>query len=133
MTREEAKKIVNLYSIIEAYANGETIEVFDGPGKWKELEKYSFTWSPEYYRIKPKLEFRPFKISVECLEEMKKHDYFGWVINKVTKISYNMILICDRFCRFYRWKDGIYDCDYEEMLKDYTFLDGTPFGIKVEN
>ena len=25
MTREEAKKIVNLYSIIEAYANGETI------------------------------------------------------------------------------------------------------------
>ena len=131
MTREEAKKIVNLYSIIEAYANGETIEVFDEPGKWKELEKYSFTWSPEHYRIKPKLEFRPFKNSAECLEEMKKHNCFGWVINKFTKISINMILICDHFCRFIDEEQN-YDCNYEEMLKDYTFLDGTPFGIKVE-
>ena len=100
MTREEAKKIVDLYSIIEAYANGETIEVFDGPGEWKELEKYSFAYAPEYYRIKPKPEFRPFKNSVECLEEMKKHDCFGWVIDKSTKTPVNMILICDGFCRF---------------------------------
>ena len=53
MTREEAKKIVNLYSIIEAYANGETIEVFDGPGKWKELEKYGD--KNEYYNNIKKL------------------------------------------------------------------------------
>ena len=43
-----------------------------------------------------------------------------------------MILICDHFCRFIDEEQN-YDCDYEEMLKDYTFLDGTPFGIKVEN
>ena len=130
MTREEAKRIVNLYSIIEAYANGETIEAFNEPtGEWREHEKYSFTWSPEHYRIKPKPEFRPFKNLAECLEEMKKHDCFGWVINKYTKIPINMILICDHFCRFIDEEQN-YDCDYKEMLKDYTFLDGTPFGIK---
>lgn len=129
MTREEAKRIVNLYSIIEAYANGETIEVFNEPsGEWKEYEKYSFACAPEHYRIKPKPKFRPFKNSSECWEEMKKHKPFGWITNDAgdnfmvvhtTEIGYTL---CNNMFQTYLEAQNI----------GQKFIDGTPFGVKEE-
>ena len=129
MTREEAKRI---WPLIQTYSEGKTIEYLITEGEWSELEEPGFCYDSSLYRIKSEPKYHPFRNTEECLEEMKKHDCFGWVINKFTKISINMILICDHFCRFIDEEQN-YDCNYEEMLKDYTFLDGTPFGIKVEN
>ena len=50
MTREDAKKLL---PIIEAYANGEDIQIFRG-GYWEEDEVYNFSGSLDHYRIKPK-------------------------------------------------------------------------------
>ena len=129
MTREEAKRI---WPLIQAYSEGKTIEYLITEGEWSELEEPGFCYDSSLYRVKSEPKYRPFRNTEECLEEMKKHDCFGWVINKFTKISINMILICDHFCRFIDEEQN-YDCNYEEMVKDYTFLDGTPFGTKVEN
>ena len=129
MTREEAKRIVNLYSIIEAYANGETIEVFYGPGEWKELEKYSFTWSPEYYRIKPKPKFRPFKNSSECWEEMMKHQPFGWLTND-SGAYFMMDFIDDTQISIPNAMNISFD---KALNMGQKFADGTPFGIKEED
>ena len=50
MTREDAKKLL---PIIEAYANGETVQIRKGD-YWGENEYYTFAGSPNSYRIKPK-------------------------------------------------------------------------------
>ena len=127
MTREEAKQIVVLYPIIEAYANGETIEIFNEPtGEWKEYEKYSFTCAPEHYRIKPKPKFRPFKNSSECLEEMVKQQPVGWVKSS-TGILCNILEI---------EQSGIVTKNsisgYATAINDFVFADGAPFGVKKE-
>ena len=35
------------------------------------------------YRIKPETKYRPFKDAEECFEEMKKHQPFGWIKDKL--------------------------------------------------
>ena len=123
MTREEAK---NLLPIIQAFAEGKVIEIFDDEIGWIEKENPKFNLNPEFYRIKPK--YRPFKTHGECWNEMLKHQPFGWVRSKkckallwnVTSINKDDItIICDYY-KFHR----AFEC--------FEFTDGTPFGIKEE-
>ena len=74
MTREEAKELL---PIMQAYAEGRTIQFLDG-GKWLDLYESDFYKSPERYRIKPEPKYRPFRIRRECRDEMLKHQPFGW-------------------------------------------------------
>ena len=63
MTREEAKELL---PIIQAFAEGKVIEIFDDEIGWAvEKENPKFDLSPEFYRIKPELKFRPFKTQEE--------------------------------------------------------------------
>ena len=78
MTREQAK---HLAEVLNAYAEGKPIEVFlDWEWGEVDLNEYSFDES-ESYRIKKEPKYRPFKNAKECLEEMKKHQPFGWLRN----------------------------------------------------
>lgn len=73
-------------------------------------------------------EYRPFKNADECWEEMKKHELFGWIKNK--KFGCYMCIgvvdakgICfGSTCQY----------NYQEIFDKYTFIDGTPFGIKKD-
>lgn len=81
------------------------------------------------YHIKPEPKYRPFANAQECLEEMKKHQPFGWVKDKysfcpIEMIAANFSKECIK-C-FETWFTP------ERMFKDSTFLDGTPFGIIEE-
>lgn len=51
MTRDEAKQFL---PIIQAYADGETIQVKGHDGKWFDNDQINFTSKPNTYRIKPK-------------------------------------------------------------------------------
>ena len=135
MTKEEAKEF---YPILQAYAEGKVIECRrkpstmkgdDTPNNWTEMKAIEF-WSNTEYRIKPKSVYRPFESAHECIEEMKKHEPFGWVKDKpefgdtcsvITKVS-NSYIRCDE-----TWFGP------KEMFYYSTFLDGSPFGIKVED
>ena len=77
MTREEAK---NLLPIIQAFAEGKTIQLFTN-GIWEGAENPSFE-ELSRYRIKPEPKYRPFKSQEECWTEMLKHQPFGWVKSK---------------------------------------------------
>lgn len=79
MNREQAKKLL---PIIQAFAEGRTIELKDSYGKWVKSDLLAFDLSPKNYRIKREPEYRPFKDAVECWQEMKKHEPFGWVKDK---------------------------------------------------
>lgn len=124
MTREETKKRIK---VMQAFVDGKDVEVLNTD----KLELVSNpSWSPATkYRIKTESKYRPFESTHECIEEMRKHEPFGWVKDKpefgdkcsaITKISISAIR-CDEtwFCT-------------NEMFQYSTFLDGSPFGIKVE-
>ena len=123
MNRNQAKEF---YPIMQAFAEGKTIERrtrswelnkgWQYSTTWKETEELKFQDTYEY-RIKPEPKYRPFKNAGECWQEMQKHQPFGWVKYADKYISISAV-------------DS--NNDYEIDFDDYTFADGTPFGVKVE-
>ena len=128
MNRKEAKELM---PIIQAFAEGKAIEsrcIKGDKSLWYDDEDPSFDDDLEY-RIKPEPTYRPFKDVEECWQEMQKHQPFGWVKNNETQSFF----VCKAFGNLL-FSIGIEDkpYNYNEVLRDYTFSDGTPFGIKVE-
>ena len=138
MTREEAKQLL---PIIQAYAEGKTIEFKTNKGEWFSCENMNlgFSKATEDYRIKPEPKYRPFENDEECWAEMLKHQPFGWVEYDGMKgcISHiNHIYILDDGSRSIYFdprraeeEDGF---NMPWALASYTFADGQPFGVKVE-
>lgn len=127
MTREEAKTML---PIIQAYAEGKEIEIFDKTTKmWKTAMLPHFDCDSKNYRIKPESKYRPFKDEKECWTEMQKHQPFGWVKDK--KDGY-YVLITAVDNGDYMSLSGNSGWSFYSLMKDYTFTDDIPFGIKVE-
>lgn len=133
MTREEVKEML---PILQAYAEGRVIECrtkpsavegTDVPNDWTEMKEIEY-WNNTEYRIKPEVKFRPFANAEECWEEMMKHQPFGWVKFKDTESGYYMITFIA-----INVVVGLNDTpfSYERVFDDYSFADGTPFGIKL--
>ena len=127
MTREEAKRRAELYS---ALAEGKTIQVQNpNGGEWFDvkIETLRSICEELNYRIKPGPKYRPFKSQEECWNEMLKHQPFGWVKSPRGEL----------FCIDKVFEEGIVykhsSCHFNEYLEgQYSFVDGTPFGIKEE-
>ena len=117
MTREKAKELL---PIIKAYSEGKQIQHFEF-GEWIDKEYPNFIDLISFYRIKPESKYRPFKNNKECWEEMQKHQPFGWVKvkDKIASNKYNVL-------------DLTTYTDFDYRFKNYTFADGTPYGIKEE-
>ena len=135
MTIEEAKRRAELYS---AVANGKTIQVLISSGEWKDVKINELTCISENisFRIKPEPKYRPFKTKEECWSEMLKHQPFGWVIGgKDYENFYHIeyVYSCNPY-NYHRVKLSQNDMsfNYEHMFRDFTFVDGSPFGIKDE-
>ena len=135
MTIEEAKRRAELYS---AVANGKTIQVLISSGEWKDVKINELTCISENisFRIKPEPKYRPFKTKEECWSEMLKHQPFGWVIGgKGYENFYHIeyVYSCNPY-NYHRVKLSQNDMsfNYEHMFRDFTFIDGSPFGIKDE-
>lgn len=127
MNRKEA---VELLPIIKAYAEGKEIEIFDKTTKmWRTAMLPHFDCDPKNYRIKPGVKYRPFANVEECWTEMKKHQPFGWVKDK--KDGY-YVLITAVDNGDYMSLSGNSGWSFYSLMKDYTFTDDIPFGIKVE-
>ena len=133
MTREEAKKLL---PFIQAYCEGKQIQwLKPDSDEWIDVvegDNVDFEGLTEFdvaYRIKPESKYRPFANAQECIEEMQKHQPFGWVKDKYS--FYPIEMIFDWFD-----KECIKCCGTwftpEKMFKDVTFLDGTAFGIIEE-
>ena len=124
MTRKEARELLPL---IQAYAEGKTIQRIDDKNEWSDLCIVNFDYSPNKYRIKPEPKYRPFKTQEECWQEMLKHQPFGWLRNIDTQRLCNIDYVgCSTLSinNFVIYLDIAFDV--------YNFADGTPFGIKKE-
>ena len=133
MTREEAKQLL---PIIQAFAEGKIIEcrtkkgtISAGiPNEWTEIKEIGF-WNGIEYRIKPETKYRPFANEEECWREMQKHQLFGWV--KIEDLYRNIANVTSCSITFADNEER--DVEYEQAFKNYTFADGTPFGVKIED
>ena len=125
MNRNQAKEF---YPILQAFAEGKVIETRTDPnvvGKglkdmndWTEMNEIEY-WNNIQYRVKPEPKYRPFKDAEECWQEMQKHQPIGYT-KLIGEIEYSFITDVDN------------TINYSDAIKEYTFADGTPFGVKVE-
>lgn len=140
MTREEIKKVL---PVIQAFTEGKVIQTKNGDETWitigkeTDLNIESLAEYPDCFRIKPEPEYRPFKDADECWQEMLKHEPFGWVviIENNLSIKYNIqALIQDGVKSTAVLTDDVMSekFPFEGVLQKFTFVDGTPFGIKKE-
>ena len=139
MDRNQAKEF---YPILQAFAEGRVIECRTKPSalskswqdmnEWTEIKDITY-WNNIEYRIKPdskaEAKYRPFANVEECWTEMKKHQPFGWVKDK--KDGY-YVLITAVDNGDYMSLSGNSGWSFYSLMKDYTFADGIPFGVKVE-
>ena len=127
MTREEAKELL---PIIQAFAAGKQIQdAIEGLTDWCDTDEIYLQYEGKKlkHRIKPEPKYRPFKNQEECWDEMEDHYPFGWV-----KAPNGELFCIDKV-----FDEGVVykhsSCRFEEYLdSNYTFADGTPFGIKEE-
>ena len=140
MDRNQAKEF---YHILQAFTEGKTIETRRKPttdnngvtkdgwyefNDWTEMKELEY-WVNVEYRIKPEPKYRPFNNAEECWAEMQKHQPFGFMKFKDTESGYYMLTSIARGVGV-----GINDSlfSYDRVFDDYTFADGTPFGVKEE-
>lgn len=142
MERILKREIQRLFPILEAIKEGKTIQWRD-TGMWRDIDGDNegfcldtMTRRTDLYRIKPEPKYRPFKTVQECLSEMQKHQPFGWLKDKnkdselrnIQALTDEMLTIADGV-----YFHGIRLIDeyhiFEDAIKEYTFADGTPFGI----
>lgn len=125
MDRQQVKELL---PIIQAYAEGKQIEIKTKEGKsWSTLEEDDIQYLDFKkcdFRIKSEPKYRPFNDAEECWTEMLKHQPVGYIkdendVYNIVKIRGNSIII------------GYTYYNYTEAL-GFTFIDGTPFGIKDE-
>ena len=136
MDRNQAKVF---YPILQEFAEGRVIECrtkpssvkgTDVPNDWTEMKEIEF-WNNIEYRVKPETKYRPFKDAEECWTEMQKHEYFGWIKAKDASIPSKFMTINSIKNKEVSITLGI-DFTYNELVEHYTFIDGTPFGVKEE-
>ena len=136
MLRKEAKELL---PIIQAFAEGKEIQYRNSFNEWIDIKKnevLSFIKTSLDYRIKPESQYRPFKSQEECWNEMLKHQPFGWVKSKKSGSHFSIGSVLwdkefdDVFVTFAY--AGMLCRSSKSVFEDFTFLDGTPFGIKEE-
>ena len=135
LTREEAKRRAELYS---ALAKGKSVQVQGIDGSWVDvdIDKLNYFIETPIFRIKPEPKYRPFKTREECWEEMLKHQPFGWAKSKKSERHFSIGSVLwdndfnDVFVTFAF--DGMLGRSSKSVFEDFTFDDGTPFGIKEE-
>ena len=130
MDRNQAKALL---PIIQAYAEGKEIEIFDCTKKmWETAILPHFDCDSIFYRIKPETAYRRFKDAEECWKEMLKHKPFGWLKSEeATEDVYFTItgLTNDTHGAMLNSSGG---WSFSGLFDYYTFADGTPFGVKEE-
>lgn len=126
MNRNQAKEML---PIIQAFAEGKGVETKTGSG-WISIENMSFAGNPNSYRVKPEPKYRPFANAEECWQEMQKHQPFGWI--KCKKGYFSIVYVNDEYAGLGDRYDSSILLTSKNSYTDNTFVDGLPFGVKVE-
>ena len=130
MNRKEATELLPL---IKAFGEGKDIEMRSkNPhaqlNGWAKMDEFIF--GNFEYRIKPEPKYRPFKDAEECWQEMLKHHPLGFVKDK--QDGHYVLITCvnDDTCGMSL--NGNATWSLSGIMDLFTFADGVPFGVKLE-
>ena len=130
MNRKEAEE---LSPFIKAFGEGKDIEMRSkNPhaqlNSWAKMDEFIF--GNFEYRIKPEPKYRPFKNAEECWQEMLKHHPLGFVKDK--QDGHYVLITCvnDDTCGMSL--NGNATWSLSGIMDLFTFADGVPFGVKLE-
>ena len=132
MTREEANKAL---PTLQAFAEGKVIQMLDDRSIWTDLTEReglpigTLGESPNIFRIKPEQKYRPFANAEECWQEMLKHQPFGWIKGKEDEYHTFITTVDNNDDMSLSGNSG---WSFIGIMNNYTFADGTPFGMKEE-
>ena len=126
-----------MISVMQAFNRGEQIEYrikdFMRDDEWyvqKSIPEWD--WRTYDYRIKPKPTYRPYKNAQEFLQAQKEHGMNIW--QKGCNYYRLPLYITDTLISIqYPQIDGsVFSVDklYIDLLREYTWQDGTPCGIE---
>lgn len=126
--------------VMKAYEEGKKIETRNvGEKEWIDWTipvAPPWNWRDYEYRIKPESKYRPYKDTEEMIEDFKKRFNAKvppyampmiWVRNKTFKDCRLITVFRDKVVMII-----VSGEDMKELFKDYTYLDGSPCGIKEE-
>ena len=117
--------------VMQAYVEGKQIQYKDDE-VWIDIDDPDWDWHNWEYRIKPEPNYRPFRDSEECWQEMLNHRPFGWIKDKEDG-HYAMVTTVDVVeGEKYIAISGNNLWSFDDTMNNYTFSDGTPFGINIE-
>ena len=129
------KDIDKVMPILQALEKGKTIQFAATDKEWIGLDSdkdglslETLINSPQFYRVKPEFKYRPFKNIEECLEEMQKHQPFGWITSG--GYWYNIISTDVAGVKIINTKGAIVTLLFSTLLSQYKFVDDTLLGIK---
>lgn len=134
MTRED---LINAMPIIKAFIDGKKLQYKDLNHEWEDLEVNDIDlddFVKSAWRIKPESTYRPFKDAEECWKEMEKHHPFGWVTFDCDTKRRNISSLLFRDTLGNKWIE-LSNREWfspHNMFKTMKFIDGSPFGVKVE-
>ena len=128
--------ILKLNPLFQAIVEGKAIQVTSGDG-WMDIDldgeginASTLISCPQCYRIKPEAKYRSFKNAKECWQEMSKHQPFGWIM--CDDGCFNIVYVTDEYVGLADPDGSSISLASKNSYQDNTFVDGTPFGMKVE-
>ena len=130
MTRED---LINAMPIIKAFIDGKKLQYKDLNHEWEDLEVNDLDlddFVESAWRIKPEPKYRAFKDAEECWQEMSKHQPFGWMKNKEDGHHALITAADDDTCGMSL--NGNAAWSLSGIMDLFTFADGSPFGVKLE-
>ena len=126
-----------MIEVMQACERGEQIEyrmkTIPENNEWDTMtQEPEWNWSDFDYRIKPKHIYCPYKNAAEFLAAQKEH---GMNIKLNGHNYYGLPLYITNILIGIQWPQGDgstvdIDVSYEELLRDYTWQDETPCGVK---
>lgn len=128
MDRNQAKEF---YPILQAFIDGKELEVYSpSENAWVDVKIKDEIYLGNNYRIKPESTYRPFANAEECWTVMQNHQPFGWVKDKQDGHRVLITAVNDDTCG--KLLNGNAAWSSSKIMDIYTFADGAPFGVKVE-
>jgi len=129
--------------VMKAYAEGKKIQVcYDKKSKWSDWEESfepAWEWGLNFYRVKPGEKYRPYKNTDEMVEDFRKKVGMGfpklflpsiWIKRKDNSDFASLITEFGYSCVWHSViQEGV---SLKVLFQDYTYLDGSPCGIKEE-
>ena len=123
--------------IIQAFVAGKQIQdAIEGLTDWVDTDELNLEYEGQKikHRIKPEPKYRPFKTQEKCWNEMLKHRPFGWLKSKksgsfrcIGEVSWSDV--CETVYIALSTSESL-SRSSDTVFDEYTFADGTPFGIK---